>query len=105
MVYNDSYFNIICFGTTYKKLFEHSTQKVESTKEEAKKFIDKMRANLGGTKMLSMQNDLFSDDPQINCQRQIFIITDGEVYQRQKVVQKVKKTVLKTAFLLLVLGM
>lgn len=36
-----------------------------------------------------MFEDLFKDEIKIGGQRQIFIITDGEVYERQKVVQKI----------------
>lgn len=84
-----SYFNIIRFGTKYDKLFEESSEKVDSNIEKAKTFIDKMRANLGGTEMLSMLEELFKKEVKIGCQRQLFIITDGEVYERQKVIQKV----------------
>ena len=84
-----SYFNIIRFGTKYDKLFEESSEKVDSNIEKARTFIDKMCANLGGTEMLSMLDELFKKEVKIGCQRQIFIIIHGEVYERQKVIQKV----------------
>ncbi|KAK8845864.1 von Willebrand factor A domain-containing protein 5A [Tritrichomonas musculus] len=52
-------------------------------------FISNIKANLGGTEMLLMLDDLFQDEIKIGSQRQIFIITDGEVYERSKVIQKV----------------
>ena len=54
-------------------------------------FISNIKANLGGTEMLLMLDDLFQDEIKIGSQRQIFIITDGEVYERSKVIQKVEE--------------
>lgn len=96
---DNSYFNIIRFGTKYDKLFPHSSQKVESTTKDAANFIDKMRANLGGTEMLSMLEDLFKDEVKTGDQRQIFVITDGEVYERSKVIQKVADNRCQNRFL------
>ena len=73
----------------YKKLFPHSTKKEESQNELTMNFISNIKANLGGTEMLLMLDDLFQDEIKIGSQRQIFIITDGEVYERSKVIQKV----------------
>ncbi|KAK8837758.1 von Willebrand factor A domain-containing protein 5A [Tritrichomonas musculus] len=85
-----SFFNIICFGSTFKKLFERSSEKVENTIEKASTFIDNIKANLGGTQMLQMLNDVFENDVKAGSQRQVFIVTDGEVYNRKKVVKKVE---------------
>lgn len=87
----DSYFNIIRFGTKFDKLFESSQKVINSNIEKAKAFVEKMKANLGGTEMLNMLDELFKDEVKTGDQRQIFIITDGEVYERQKVIQKVEE--------------
>ncbi|KAK8871880.1 von Willebrand factor A domain-containing protein 5A [Tritrichomonas musculus] len=87
----DSYFNIICFGTTFKKLFDHSQTADQISIEKAAEFVDSIRANLGGTEMLQLFDELFKDEVKTAGQRQIFIITDGEVYERQKVIQKVEE--------------
>ena len=84
------FFNIIQFGTSFNKLFTRSSEKNEASAQKAKSFIDGIKANLGGTEMLSMLDDIFKDEIKIGAQRQIFIITDGEVFERTKVIKKIE---------------
>lgn len=88
---DDSFFNIIRFGTTFEKLFPQSSEKTGKTVKTATEFIEKLRANLGGTQLLSLFDDLFKEDVKVGSQRQVFLITDGEVYEREKVIQKVEE--------------
>lgn len=72
----DCYFNIIRFGTTFDKLFKESQKIDKSQLEKAQNFVQNMKANLGGTQMLKMLEELFNKNVKIGDQRQIFIITD-----------------------------
>lgn len=87
----ESYFNIFKFGSSYKKVFDQSSKNHKINNDLASKFIDEMKPNLGGTEMLSMLKDIFNDKNIISIQRQIFLVTDGEVYQREKVVSLINE--------------
>ena len=74
----DCFFNVIRFGTNYKKLFETSIQYNDETSEKAVDLIQNLSANLGGANIYSPLESIFNE----NCnhgQRQIFILTDGKV--------------------------
>lgn len=85
------YFNIICFGTLYTKLFDQSQINSKENNEKAIEFIEKIEANLGGTELLKLLTDLFHTDVKISWQRQIFLVTDGEVEKREEVVNLIKE--------------
>ena len=78
------YFNVIRFGTEYKKLFEDSVLYDEKTSKEAIDLACNLKADLRGTNILSPLKDLFSKKS-LHGQRQVFIMTDGEVWDVGKV--------------------
>ena len=45
--------NIVLFGESFVSLFPHSSPLNSANKQKALSFIDKIRANLGGTEFLS----------------------------------------------------
>lgn len=61
------FFNIIQFGTNFNKLFKCSSDKNEDSAKKAKNFIDGIKANFGGTEMLSMLDDVFNDEIKIGA--------------------------------------
>lgn len=71
------YFNIF---------FKKSSIKDKTNEIKVLAFIEEMKANLGGTEMLSMLENLFSEKLATSSPRQIFLVTDGEGYKREKVV-------------------
>ncbi|KAK8843217.1 von Willebrand factor A domain-containing protein 5A [Tritrichomonas musculus] len=81
----NSKFNIIQFGTKYEKIFDKSVEANQANKEIAKEKVSNIKANFGGTEMLQLFEELFDNNP--SCQREIFLITDGEVYKREDVVK------------------
>ena len=85
----NSYFNVIRFGSKYVKLFEKSVLYNDETSEEAINLALNLEADLGGTEIYSPLNDIFSSKSCINEQRQIFIMTDGEVYNEEKILELV----------------
>lgn len=85
----NSKFNIIQFGTTYKKFFSEPVEANKKNKEYAKKQISKIKANFGGTQMLELFQELFQSNRL--TQREIFIITDGEVFNREEVVKLIEE--------------
>lgn len=73
-----SYFNIIWFGDRHKKLFAESANYDDSNIKKALNYASHLKADLGGTSLIYPLNDIFRKRNQYG-QRQIFIITDGEV--------------------------
>lgn len=101
---NQSYFNIICFGSGYTKLFDQPKINNKENNENAIEFIEKIDANLGGTQLLSPLTEIFKNDVQMKEQRQIFIVTDGEVEEREKVVNLIKENRFYNRFFAIGLG-
>ena len=80
------YFQLIGFGSNYKKI---NYKPVEYTKENLKETIDivkNLRADLGGTDISSPLKEIFKskDYDGINLARNLFILTDGEVDDREE---------------------
>ena len=82
----DSYFQLIGFGSTFKKINEkpllYNRENVKTTMDT----IKNLKADLGGTDISSPLKDIFSskDYDDINLGRNLFILTDGEVDNREE---------------------
>ena len=82
----DSYFQLIGFGSTYKKI---NDKPLIYNKENVKYTMDivrNLKADLGGTDISSPLKDIFNckDYDSINLGRNLFILTDGEVNNREE---------------------
>ena len=82
----DSYFQLIGFGSTFKKI---NDKPVIYNKENVKYTMDiirNLKADLGGTDISSPLKDIFNckDYDDINLGRNLFILTDGEVNNREE---------------------
>ena len=84
----NSYFNIIRFGSSFEKLFDTSAQYNETNINKALELASNLRANLGGTNIYSPLKDIY-DQPNEHGQRQVFIMTDGEVRDAAEVIELV----------------
>ena len=81
-----SYFQLIGFGSTFKKI---NDKPLEYNKENVKNTMDiikNMKADLGGTDISSPLKEIFNskDYDEINLARNLFILTDGEVDNREE---------------------
>ena len=81
-----SYFQLIGFGSQFKKI---NQKPVEYNKENVKNTMDiikNLKANLGGTDISSPLKEIFNskDYDNINLARNLFILTDGEVTNREE---------------------
>ena len=81
-----SYFQLIGFGSNFKKI---NDKPVEYNKENVKDTMDivkNLKANLGGTDISSPLKEIFNskDYDDINLARNLFILTDGEVNNREE---------------------
>ena len=89
----DSYYQLIGFGTTFKKINEkpvlYSKENVKNTME----IIKNLKANLGGTNISSPLKEIFNskDYDNIKLGRNLFILTDGEVDDREECLDLISK--------------
>eukprot|EP01107_Rhizomastix_libera_P018469 TRINITY_DN95_c0_g1_i1.p1 TRINITY_DN95_c0_g1~~TRINITY_DN95_c0_g1_i1.p1 ORF type:complete len:981 (+),score=353.03 TRINITY_DN95_c0_g1_i1:45-2987(+) len=74
-----TYFNIISFGSDHSGLFKESKQYNEETFGAASSLCDRMSADMGGTELLPVLKDIFSQKLLPGIPRQVFIMTDGQV--------------------------
>ena len=81
----NSYFQLIGFGSNFKKYNEKA---VEYNKENVENIIDiinSLDANMGGTNINSPLESIYSDRSysKINLSKHIFLLTDGQVNDRE----------------------
>ena len=82
-----SYFNVVRFGSRFMSLFESSQEYNEETYAQAKNLVAGLEADLGGTDIFSVLTYVFSQPPKGSGQRQVFLLTDGEVYDTDQCVR------------------
>lgn len=80
----NSYYNVYRFGTSFTKLFEKSVEYKDQTAKQGIQLANNLKANLGCTEIKKPLEDIFANKP-LNGQRQIFILTDGEVLDVESV--------------------
>eukprot|EP01155_Anaeramoeba_flamelloides_P029396 Anaeramoba_flamelloidesa85117_614.p1 GENE.a85117_614~~a85117_614.p1 ORF type:complete len:565 (+),score=118.69 a85117_614:51-1697(+) len=86
------YFNIVGFGTQYNFLFENgSVAYTEKNLKIAKFHAMGLRANLGGTEIAKPLRAIFQQPTKRGYSRQIFLLTDGAVYNTPQVIDIVKR--------------
>ena len=86
------YFNIIGFGSTYKKLFQKtSVAYTDKTLDKATEHAQSMDADLGGTELLPPLELIFQEKPTAGLPRQVFVLTDGAVSNTDACIRKVKE--------------
>ncbi|KYQ90195.1 hypothetical protein DLAC_08793 [Tieghemostelium lacteum] len=84
-------FNIYLFGSSYKKLFPSSQIYNDDTLEKASAHITTISANLGGTELLPPIKDILALPYDPEYPRQVMIFTDGEISQRDELIDYVGK--------------
>jgi hypothetical protein len=76
----NAYFNIICFGSSYQRLFPESRRYDDDTLGRAKQLAAGLAANLGGTEIYAPLEAIVTAAPAAaDTPRQIFVLTDGQV--------------------------
>ena len=86
-----SYFNILGFGSSYRKLFPHSVPYDEQHLDKAISHAQSMGADLGGTELLSPLEYILKVKLRSGYPRQIFVLTDGSVSNTNACVQQMNK--------------
>jgi len=71
------HFNIVRFGSSYKKLFSESVAYSDKTLTKARSAMKELEANLGGTEILTPLRMLLEEKTKVP--RRVFVLTDGSV--------------------------
>ena len=79
-------FNIVGFGSTHSALFPESCPYGQATLDEAAAHVDAMQADLGGTEILPALHWVLEHAPAASLQREVVLLTDGEVSNDDAVV-------------------
>ncbi|XP_067236282.1 von Willebrand factor A domain-containing protein 5A isoform X1 [Chanodichthys erythropterus] len=87
------YFNIYGFGSRFESFFPQSVVYSEDTMEEALRRVKDMDADMGGTEILQPLKHIYSQPCHPDHPRQLFIFTDGEVWNTKEVLDLVKSHV------------
>ncbi|XP_078604302.1 von Willebrand factor A domain-containing protein 5A-like isoform X2 [Branchiostoma floridae x Branchiostoma japonicum] len=85
------YFNIVGFGSRHESLFKGSEKYDNKSLKTACKALGKMEADLGGTEILQPLQYVYKQPPIAGHPRQLFLLTDGEVWDTQACVKEVAK--------------
>jgi hypothetical protein len=86
----DGYFNIVCFGSNYRVMWDKSKPVNQENIDSAVEYTNGVDADLGGTEMSRALNWIFNSEAAFPGQkRQLFILTDGEDFHPDEVMSLV----------------
>jgi len=89
----DSYFNIVSFGGHFEFFSPESLPFNDDTLKAATSHVSSLKANLGGTNIYDPLSAIFSQSIKPGYPRQIFILTDGEVRNKDRCIDLVRQNV------------
>jgi len=90
---SDCFLNVVLFGSNFGALYSKgSVAYDETTLQEASVFIDGASANFGGTKLFPPLDFVFKGAPIAGTQRAVFLLTDGDVSDQQRIFDLVKRS-------------
>uniref|UniRef100_A0A8C1DNU0 VWFA domain-containing protein n=1 Tax=Cyprinus carpio carpio TaxID=630221 RepID=A0A8C1DNU0_CYPCA len=84
------YFNIYGFGSDFESFFPQSVVYKQKTMDQALKRVKEMQADMGGTEILQPLKHIYSQRCHPDHPRQLFVFTDGEVFNTKEVLDLVK---------------
>ena len=87
----ESFFNVVAFGSTFRVLFHTSAKYGQNSVERAVQFANQLQASLGGTELLLPLMWIFKKPKCGGLPRQIFIVTDGGVTNTSAVLNIVRE--------------
>ena len=87
----DCYFNIWRFGSTYSSLFFTSQKYDDWTLEKAKKHVEDLDADLGGTEIYHPLEHILYQKSIREYPKQVILLTDGAVSNADQVIKLVRR--------------
>ncbi|RFU73691.1 vault poly [Trichoderma arundinaceum] len=88
-------FNICSFGSTFSFLWDRSMTYDQATLDQAIGHVSAFDSNLGGTEMYQPMQEIFKRRYQ-DMNLEVFLLTDGEIWQQEELFQLVNKQVSET---------
>ncbi len=85
----NDYFNITLFGSEHKLLFKKPLWASDKHVKQAIAFVSGLQADLGGTEIGSALKATVSSTGPVNYKDNILLITDGEVYDHEAIIDSV----------------
>ncbi|XP_048836978.1 von Willebrand factor A domain-containing protein 5A-like isoform X8 [Brienomyrus brachyistius] len=85
------YFNIYGFGSSFESYFPESVEYMQANMETAVQKVQSMQADMGGTEILQVLQNIYSKPCLPSHPRQLFVFTDGEVGNTKEVIDLVKR--------------
>jgi len=86
----DAFFNIFSFGSTFERFRSDSVPFNDENLEAATAHVSGFRANLGGTNIYEPLDTIFKQSIRPGYPRQVFILTDGEVNNKDNCINLVR---------------
>jgi Ca-activated chloride channel family protein len=84
-------FNVIGFGNSYETLFKESVAYSQATLDQATAKISQLKADLGGTELLSPLKFALENAPSGTTPRLVLLLTDGQVGNEAECLELAKK--------------
>ncbi|XP_067235565.1 von Willebrand factor A domain-containing protein 5A-like [Chanodichthys erythropterus] len=84
------YFNIYGFGSRFEFFYPQSVEYNQDTMDQTLKRVKEMKADMGGTEILQPLKHIYRQPCYPDHPRQLFIFTDGEVFNTKEVLDLVK---------------
>ncbi|CAI2189908.1 15556_t:CDS:1 [Funneliformis geosporum] len=86
----DCYFNVVSFGSHHDSLFPKSQLYSETSLSKAIELAQSMTSNYGGTEIFDVLKWVFENSRE-DMPSSVFLITDGEVYNVEQVVELIRE--------------
>lgn len=86
-----SLFNIVSFGSNFTKLFNESQVYSKASIDQAISALKTFKADMGGTEIFKPIESVLKSPPNSSFPRYVFVLTDGQVYNVEDIVELVKK--------------
>lgn len=87
----DTYFNIVSFGSSFNFMFNQSIKYNNENLKNAVTKIKKMSADMGGTEIYEPLDKILKNKVIEGYPKQIFLLTDGGVSNTEGVIRLVEK--------------
>ncbi len=84
-------FNIVRFGSRHDMLWRAPQAYDSKSLRQATKYVEKTRANFGGTEILQPLKELLKNPVDRDRQRQILLLTDGQVSNEKDIIRLAEK--------------
>ncbi|XP_058036966.1 von Willebrand factor A domain-containing protein 5A-like isoform X2 [Ahaetulla prasina] len=85
------YFNVYGFGSTYESFYPQSVEYTQESMSTSIQCVKELDCNLGGTEILEPLKAIYSQPCLEGNPRQIFVFTDGEVFNTNEVIAEVRR--------------